>query len=338
MAGLKAFHRIQLGAESTAGTAVATTEYWRGVGAMPEDARTIEFVEELNNIAVPTDRSYTSQIMSTMTLQSTPATYEQLPIILSACMKDVTPVADSGGASGYIMAYDIGTSTPNTIKTYTIQAGDNQQAEQMDYAFVTDFSLSGTAGEAVMVSSNWVGRALATDTFDSATLISDIEEILAGNGQVWINDSGSIGTTAVSDTVLGFDLQVTSGQQPKFFIDGNRLDYNYVYYNIDNFDVTLSLVYEHNSTGVAEKAAFRNETTRAIRLRFDGSAVGTTGGVYDNKTLIIDFVGRYTAFGALTDQEGNSIYNVTMTGKYNVANTEGPLDITVVNERSSVIT
>ncbi len=84
MAGIKAFQRLQLGGESTAGTAVAAPEEWRGVGSMPEDTRVIEFVEELNSVGIPMDRTYIPQIVSALSMNATPATFEQLPIILSA--------------------------------------------------------------------------------------------------------------------------------------------------------------------------------------------------------------------------------------------------------------
>ena len=45
MAGVKALRKIQIGRESTAGTAVPATEIWRGEGA-GEDQRTVVFPVE----------------------------------------------------------------------------------------------------------------------------------------------------------------------------------------------------------------------------------------------------------------------------------------------------
>ncbi len=334
MAGIKAFQRINIGTESTAGTAVAASTAWRGVGAMPEDARTLEFVPELNAIGVPTDRTYTPKIESAWSMADTPATFEQIGYILSAGLEDYTGVQDGAGTD-YIYIYDVGTTSVNTIQTYTIEAGDDQQAEEMNYCFCSDFTLTGNAGEAIMMSSNWFGRELAPTTFTAVT-IPVVEEILAGKGTVYIDPVGAIGSTAVSDTLLGFDLSVTTGHLPKYFIDGDRIDYNYVYFDIDSFDVTLTLTYEHNATGVAEKAAWRAETPRELRMLFDGSTVGTPGTTYSDKTLIIDVYGKYESFSALEDQSGNDIYTAVLKGKYNLTSATSPLSITVVNELSAL--
>lgn len=336
MAGLKAFQRVNYGFESTEGTAVAASKQFRGNGGMIADLRTIQHPEELTSVGVPTTRMYTPQLLAGMSMASTPATFEQLPVILTAGIEKIESGVQDGSGTDYIYDFDMPTTALNTISTLTLESGDNQQFEEAEYCFVTDFSLTGNAGEAVMMASNWRGRQAEKTTATSATIPS-VEEILAGKGAVYIDDGdGTIGTTQVSQAILNFGLNVTTGWKPKFFIDGNALYFSRHYYDIGAVAIELSLTFEHDATGVAAKDDWRAETEKLIRLDFTGSAVTTGGTTYSNKKLIIDVVGQYTNIEPLSDQEGNSIYQATFRGAYSPTAAITPLSMTVVNELSSL--
>jgi hypothetical protein len=300
MAGLKAFQRVQYGFESTPGTAVAAGKTWRGNGSMIDDQRTIVHPEELTAIASPTTRMYTPKLLAALSMAATPATFEQLPIILSAAIQQDEAGTADGAGDGFIYTHAMPTTALRTISTLTLESGDNQQAEEMEYAFVTDFSLNGNAGEALMMAANWNGRQATPVSFTGSATIPTVEEILAGKGTIYIDDGGgTIGTTAVSQAILAMGLSVTTGWRPKWFIDGNVLYFSRHYYDIGSVGIELSLTFEHDATGVAAKADWRAETEKLIRLEFEGSAFGTGGTTYDNKTLRIDLSGQYTKFDIL---------------------------------------
>lgn len=334
--GVKALQKLQIGAESTKGTEVNATTIWRGPGGMLEDTLVIERVEEFVNIAVPINRTYIPSLSGALSMAATPATFEQLPYILEAGIISETPAQDGAG-SDYIYEYPVNTTSINTIRTYTIEGGDNQQAEIMLYSFVTDFSLSGAAGEALMMSANWVGRQIATTTFTAALSVPAVEEILASNGKVYLDAvSGSYGGTQVTaGNVLSFNLDVTTGYRPKWTIDGNSLDFDHDYFDIGSFDISGSLVWEHAATAVTEKSNWRNQTLRLLRLEYQGSAVATPGATYSNKTLLIDVPIYWEKFNALGDQDGNTIVEGTFKGGYDETDATA-LQITVVNELSAL--
>lgn len=336
--GIRAYQRVNIGLESTAGTAVAATKQWRGVGQMLDDQRTLMFVDELNAIPVPTNRTYIPKLLAGLSLAETEATFEQLPYILAAGMKNVSTGVQDGAGTGYVYAYDAAVgSTLNSIRTYTIETGDDQQAEEAEYCFCTDFNIKGTAGEAVKMSANFVGRRVTNTTFSSISLIN-VEEILAGLGVVYADDEGgTIGTTQLSNSVLNFDLSVTTGWKPKFFIDGNALYFGIHYFDMSAYQATLKLTFEHDSTAVAAKTNWRNEVGKLIRLQFAGSALGTSG-TYTTKILRMDMTGKYSKFEPLSDQEGNDILVATFEAKYSPTDADSPLAITVVNENSTLFT
>jgi hypothetical protein len=337
MAGGKWASKIQLGRETTAGDAVAATAIWRGVGSMLQDTRNVTMVAEQVGIAIPTTRSYIPQIAGSLAMAATPATFEQLPHILEAGIKTVGSGVADGAGDGLIYAYPFPTTALNTLKTYTIETGDNQQAEEMEYSYVERFTLSGARGESVMMSADWVGRQVTNVSFTGALTVPTVEEILSQKGTLYIDDAGSgtIGTTAITNTLLTWELAVTTGWKAKFTLDNNALYFAFNYYDKDSFSAVFTATFEHNATAVAEKTEWRNEVARLIRLELLGTAFAQAGTAYDNKTLRIDLPCKYTEWSALDFDEGNSIVNVTAVAGYDETEALGG-SITVVNELASI--
>lgn len=334
--GAKWSNKIQLGRETTPGTATAATSIWRGVGGMLKDDTTVEMVDEQIGIAIPTNRGYIGQLGGSLSMPATPATFEQLPHILEAAIKTVGTGASDGVGSGKIYAYTTPTTSVNTIKTYTIETGDNQQAEEMEYSFVEKFTLSGERGQAVMMSADWIGRQVTNTTFTGALSVPTVEEIVTGKGAFYIDAvGGTVGTTAITGTLLGWELSVDTGWRGKWTIDAGQLYFNFHYFDRDSFDAELSLTFEHDATAVAQKALFRAGTPRLFRVNIPGNALGTPGTTYSYKTLRIDMAAKYTEWDAVDSDEGNNIVTVKAKVGYDATAALG-LNITVVNELTTI--
>ena len=334
--GQKWAQKIQLGKETTAGTAVAATTIFRGNGGAIQDSRDVTMVEELAGIAMPTTRAYIGKIAAALSMAETPATFEQLPYVLAAGIKNVTTGASDGVGSGKVYAYPVGAANVNTIQTYTLETGDNQQAEEMEYSFVESFTLSAERGGAVMLSADWVGRQATNTTFTGALSVPTVEDIIAGKGAFYIDVvGGTIGTTAITGALLAWELEVTTGWRGKWTLDNGQLYFNFIYFDRDSFEATLTMTFEHDATAVAQKALFRAGTPRLFRIQIPGSALATGGTAYQNKTLRIDCAAIYTEWNALDADDGNSIVEVTATVGYNSTAAKG-LEIVVVNESASL--
>ncbi len=330
MSGVKALRKIQLGAETTAGTAVAATAIWRGTGVIADDQEMV-FAEEDVGLLSGTDRSYVPRLGATITFDSVPATFEQLPYILDAGIAKATTAAEG---SGYLYSYAMPRTSQNTPQTYTIEAGDNQAAEELEYAFVESFTLSGEGGGPVQVSAEWRGRRVSTSAFTTAGIgLDPVEEILFSKGKLYIDDN-TVGATLVSATLLGMDMPVNTGFVPRYTADGE------LYFTAINQvmpEVTVALTFEHNASAVAEKAKWRAQTRRHIRLQFDGSALATAGTSYSTKALRINLAGKWETFEALSDEDGND----TVTGTFRARSEESGADdefcsIYVVNDLSAL--
>lgn len=182
--GIKALRRIQFGKESTAGTKVQPTALWRGEGTLKEDVLVVNPTEDIG-LAIDTDRAYIPSVGGTLSLESTPATFEQLPYLGEMGIKALaTGVADGGGGSGKIYAYPLPTTSKNSINTYSLEAGDDRQVNLTQYMFLESFKLSGKYKEAVMMSGVCKTRE-AVPNYKTATTISfdNTNSILdSGNG------------------------------------------------------------------------------------------------------------------------------------------------------------
>jgi hypothetical protein len=328
--GVKGLRKIQFGRETTSGTAAAATTIWRGEGTIEDTVLVVFPPEDIGYLSGVT-RSYIPLKGAKLSL-SGPATFEQLPHFLEMGCKTVSAVADGGG-SGKIYTYTFPTTAQNVIKTYTIEGGDDLAADQerMEYCHVTDFELSFAAGEAMMIKANIAGRQVAINAFAGGATLPSIEEILGSKGKLYIDAvGGTLGSTQASSTVISATLKVKTGLIAVATADGN-LYFSFV--KGTNPEITLEILYEHESTAATEKVAWRAGTPRKMRLLFQGNALttsGTTGG-YAFKTCMIDVAGKYEKFAALSEKDGNDTVAATFRVRYD-ATAALFCNVTIVNE------
>lgn len=334
MPGIKAFRKIQMGREVSAGTAVAATAVWRGTGT-PEDSRELTWVPEDIGIAVPADRGYFGSLGALFPFDETPATFEQLIHIGEAGIKTIGTGAADGAGSGKIYNFSTPTTTANTIKTYTLEGGDDAGAEEMEYCFVQDFTLKGEPGQALMLQANWLGRQLAPTTFTGALTAPTVEDILFSKGKLYIEAiGGTYGATQKSNTLIGMNLNWKTGWVPSDPGDGN-LYFMFHKYTPTNFLAELGITFEHETTSIAEKVNWRAQTPRKIQLKFEGTALTSAGTAYTYKTLLINLAGKWRKFDKIDERNGNDIINATFEARYN-ATAASAGGIIVVNEVATV--
>ena len=328
--GIESLRRIQIGAEATHGTPVVCTTFLRGQGVASDDTEHI-FPAENIGIVPGTDRSYVAQQVGTLAYSGV-LTFEQLHPF-QAALNTAVATADGAG-TGKIWEYILPTTSINSasdLTTYTLRAGDNAGAEEMPFCFVPDFTIEGKYSEALMLSANFRGASWAASTFDalSASDLQTIEEVLFNKGKLYIDDATStIGTTQVSQTLLSMSIKVTTGWRAQPTADGTL---SFSLLKQVSPEAELTLVYEHNASAVAEKAAWRASTPRQIRLLFVGSALATPGTAYTYKTFQIDAAGRYSTFSSLSSDAGNDTVSCTFKIRYN-ADAAKFLQFLAVNE------
>ena len=166
---IKKGRSLRLVKEVTAGTLVLPTTYWRGAYTA-KSLDKIEMRDEDVSILTPLlDSAYIPKTGTEITLAPTPATFEQLPILLDSGVKTVTPAADGGG-SGYVSTYAFHHSptSPNAITSRSVEFNDNQEADRAAYMFTREFTLSGAQEKPVMMSAVCEARGASPNVYTAS--------------------------------------------------------------------------------------------------------------------------------------------------------------------------
>ncbi len=304
MAGVKALREIALGLETTAGTAVATTTIWRGTGVLKDEGVPVFPAEDVGLYENAT-RFYIPKVGATVTLDEVPATFEQFPLLLAASIEAVTTGTLDTAGGGYAYQFDLPSTAANSIATMTVEAGDNQRADEMAYSYAESWTLSGAKGEALMMSAVLRGRQATDAEFTTTATLPDVEEILFQKGKLYI-DATTVGTTNVANEWVGFSLAWPSGWKALFSGDGNKYFSTLIYVGHKDNEITGELVLDHSTNAEAEITAAKAGTTRLVRMLFQGSALAATD-TYTCNTCRIDLAIKYTDVPELGDQDGDDI-------------------------------
>lgn len=319
--GIDTLSKTQIGREATAGTAVPATTILRTKGGL-DNTMSVVFPEENIGYVSGTDRQYVPFKGGTWNMPAGEASFEQLNHVFEAGIKKVTTGAADGSGSGKIYAYALPTtqacdmsSSTRVIQPYTIENGDNNEVEEMEYSFVESFTIEGKATEALMVSAVWKGRQISNSSFTTSATLPTVEEILFSKGSVYIDAvGGTLGATQVSNTILDAKVDVKTGLKGQPTADGN-LYFSFVKGVVP--EVLLTVSFEHNGSASSEKTNWETGVARQIRLKFLGSSLTTAGSSYSTKALVVDLAGKWEKFSVRENRDGNSVVTGTFRARYN---------------------
>ena len=315
--GITALRVINVGKEITPGTAVAATALL-GFSGMIQDDREVIWPDEHVGYLSGRDRAYVSKLGATLELEGQ-ATFEQLPYILDASVAKATPTTDTG--SGYIYTYTFGTNSAietTDLQTFTIETGDNVEAEEMEYSYCSEFTLSGSFGEVWQLSATFHGRQASTCTVTPSTdiTVSTVEEIHFTRTKLYIDAVGAssdFGTTEITGSLVEASLNVNTGWVEKPVASG------FLYFSgIKNVgsEITLDITLEHDANAIAQKTLWRAGTARLLRLSLIGASLSSSG-AYSTKTVNIDLAGKWEKFEKIGERDGNDILQGTFRARYN---------------------
>lgn len=334
--GRRELRSIRLKKEVTPGTRVTPRFLWRGNGDMLEDMREVVQVEEQIGVFGGSDRTYISKLEGGLSLAETEATFEQLMDILYMAGLGTTSTAPYQGTvlgggtfRSVLMEAVVPTTQTFPVASYTIEAGDNVEAEVMPYALAKSFTLTGAGGEPLMYSSDLTGRyvdlANPDGSFSAVGTIPAVETILASNGTVWMMDlpSGQGTGQVVAGNVLAFEVNTETRWTWKYPVDSGTIYPHVAVFT--GIDITGQLTFEHQVSGTqggagsaGQKIKWRNETPQMLQMRFAGGTIASGTAGYLNKVFEFVLPIKFESFDPLDDQDGNNIYTASWTSRYNV--------------------
>ena len=307
--GIKSLQKIQIGLETTQGTAVIPTKILRVPGGMLSDDRQITMVDEMVGIINGTDRSYIAAAQGSISMDSSPLTPQQFPIMLAASLGFTYGTAPtlytegeqegSGTAYRYTVQMPTTTTPQPTITgaqnvSYTFEAGDNFQVEQMTYGKCTNVSVSGSSGGPISMQGSFMGQYVrykpamgtvvppatsAAGQFTTGLSIDTVEDLIFARSRLYLAEPTGVSPsfTAVDSTFLGFDVGIDCKWVQKFTGQGDASGAvpTWEFALFTGYSVSGSFTLEHNqwTSGTANglKQKWRNQETLVMRIDCWGS-------------------------------------------------------------------
>lgn len=339
--GISGFGNTQIGVETTPGASTdLPTTHWRGEGVL-KDLTEVRFIKQKIGVLGGTLKSYIPKNGSEVTL-SGDAAFETLPYIFNAAFYGVDATTDAGSCrvrtwSAQYTSTDLLASTD--LDTLVIETGDNIACERSHFHYVREYTLSASAGEAVQINAILPGQQCSTTTAYTSVGATDFSNawnaILSDNSICYIDPSTDTpGTTRKSVTMLDWNLKHVTGWQ-QFDAKDGRTDFGDVKHVDDEIELTVR--FEHNANAETERAAWRAQTERVVRIDVAGPALATTDANHSTYLLRLDCYGKWASFGAdgLEEQNGDNIY----TGVLHIAradNVSKKMDVTVISETGTL--
>lgn len=331
--GVRVFAKTQIGIETVKGTAVDATKIYGGPVAFPVDDSPLVFTPQDVGISGGTDRSHRPFKLASIAFPKHVPSYQQLPYILQAAIRNIkTGVADGSG-SDFIYAYPLPTTAAYDINTLTVEGMDDYQEYESEDVFFTEINISGKANEGWQVEAKANGRQVTPGTRTAGLTPSTVEDILFQNTKLYLDAiGGTMGSTVKANTFLGFEAKLMTGWKPQPTGDGN-LYFSFPKYV--GYKFTGKLIFEHDAIGKAQFDAFQASTPQLMRIRALGSALQTPGTTYSYLTASIDAPIKYTKASEIKDEGGNDVIEMEWESKYNTTAAIAG-SITVVNETSAL--
>lgn len=324
---LTAFRKVQIGLESTSGTAVAADKRVYGTFTVtPNDEKHTPTDEDGR---LSSFRRIATVKKATSAVFSGDVDFETLVDWLSMCMKgSITPV-QQGATAAYLWTFVPSIVAANAQDTYTFEYGDEQQVFEFDFGFVQSIVISWEEGQVAQLTVNLMGRDLTKVSFTSVSDNALVEELVASNLKVYIDGLyANLGSTQKTALVPRGSVTINSGLVPVWYADGS-LEFSVIKENKRSMEIQMDLVME--ADGITEYDAWKADTLRAVRLEFTGIEIATP---YDY-LLTIDMIGHYISEPTLySDSDGVNIISMTLQSHRDASDNE--YEVGVINQQTAI--
>lgn len=347
MPGIKSLQRIQIGKESTNGTAVTATTRLLTEGGTLDDQRVVKIPELLVGYYGGVDISFIESITAAIDIKEHTLTPEQFGYFPAGGFGGpTTGTADGTASSGYkyvtTIPRDAADSVTNT--SYSVEGGDNYEQQVMDYGKFVKFSVKGAQKARLTANASMIGQSVTrlSSGFTSTSLI-DPNSLIFGGSKLYIDAiGGTAGTTAVANQFMGFEINFEPMWIPKYTGEGAPDSPVWSFALFVGYKISGKLTLEHDAAANGVSGlfyAFQNNTPKLMRIDCLGQAYATagTGTVFTGgrRGVRFDLPIKITKAPPLEDNEGNDLRTFEFESRYNAtAATAGT--ITVCNEVSAL--
>ena len=293
---------IQIGAETTPGTAVAAGKLLRSFtvepGAKVDMQRFRPVGSKFESVIVPGKEWVEGKITGI-------GSYQELPYLLSGILADVgtNPTVVTGGQ---VWTYEMKQRTPDTVKTYSIEQGDANFAHKFNYGLITELGLN-FSRDGCEIDGSFMARALTTGATltGSPTTIDPEVVILPTEIDVYYNTTfGAIGTTKLGRAFQA-NIKISDRFAPIWVL--NSLATSYTAHVETAPTVEVELLVEADTEGIQFFPIMRAGTSGYLRVKCT-STQQAAGTPYSAQ---FDVAGKVADVSDFSDEDG--VYAITWT-------------------------
>ena len=328
--GLYRLRVLQVGKETTPGTAVAATQRVIGAATLtPEIDRYEEtYPRGVRVMASPDDADVRKGSLLTMDAD---LDFEHVlvPLNCGLAKGTITRVAPPTTPATYTHAFQPSVTAAVLLHAFTAEVavsdGSTKHYErEVAYGTVRSLTITWAANEMTKLAYEAFGRAEQSSALTpSLAVVAGRELIPSNRWTLAIDDTrAKLGATQITGIFRGGSLAITGGAEPKYTIDG-RTDLDFTGLDTRNLTAELSLTLEHDAVAAGEFAKWRSDDLRYIRL----------AAVNGDKKIEIDLTAKFSEPPSFGDEDG--IETLSFAAQLHYDATGAPLKVSVTNELAS---
>ena len=301
--------RIQIGQESTRGTAVAADIILLGRLTMTptinwympddEERNSLAMLHRLTNVGQQASLSYEGSL-----------TFQQVIHLLAMGIGALTTSQPDAGGSPtvYDHTFEPTLTALAAQKAYTFEYGDDQQEYESAFVVASQLEFSFAMGEVWKMSADLLARFPAKSAFTGALTAPTVEDVIGQKCKIYIDSTwAGLGTTQISSSLINASIRIPTGIVPTRYADGS-LEFSDVAENKRAAEVELT--FKHDTSGEAQYDNLVAGTMVFVRLEVEGSTAEDAF----NYTFRADFAMRYTEAPELFgEQDGENV--ISLSGK-----------------------
>ena len=316
--GVKTLRQVQIGKETTKGTAVAATEQL--LAEVELDLSGYELFRNTHPIVVLAEHAGPTALLKKdvdARLTMNGATYQQLAWLLALAIDQPATT----GAGPYTHTFDPGLAALWNPHSATLEAryddGADQEDVEVEYFTGRTLRLTGEQNGALQAELDGFGRQVTDAAITSIAVPATLTPITIAQMKYYINDTWAAADLLapvagiVTPDVMSFSLEIDAGQFPWHGISGNTY-FHSAKERQKNFRLSVRSLL--NPAPASEGTAAERAHAQAQDLRF--VTLGFTGP--GNMTLYVALAGKHEAGDFLTvgEQDGLDVVEMTIVGHY----------------------
>jgi hypothetical protein len=327
-AGIRPLTLVQVGKESSAGTAVAATRRILTKSATYRHQQVQEMFE--GQLSGTLARAVTAPVITREHTQleiSTDLDFNQILLpLLSGVKGGVTP-STPGSGTARLWTFAPSQTAPS-VDSYTLEfvADDGSTKQQLEAPFgvTTGFEITGGVDALPQVTFSMDARKSDQSTYTSGIALPTMTNAFAANlrwlmtlDTTWAN----LGNTNINGQVYGFTWSQSGLVMPQYYLQNrDDLDFANVEPQTRTADLTVQATLDTGGSNLyeTELAAKANGTKRFIRMRLAGSNMAAPDAAYaHNVDLKGSFVHADDSMEELgADRDGNMVVSMHFVSQY----------------------